>query len=157
MRILCYETLGIDAAFEPMAPDVPAMLRRCDAALVIGDPALFFDHAAAGVAKLDLGEQWTSLTGLPFVWAFWAGRPGAVAPPAVEALVTARDAGVRALDGIAAAYCGPERAALGQAYLRENISYTLGEREEEGLRRYYKLAAEHGLVDALRAPAFYSM
>ena len=154
MRILCYETLGIDAAFEPMAPDVPAMLRRCDAALVIGDPALFFDHAAAGVTKIDLGEQWASLTELPFVWAFWAGRPGVMPPPAVAALVAARDAGVRASDRIAAAYCEPERIARGQAYLRENISYTLGEREEEGLRRYYKLAAKHGLVDA-RAPAFY--
>ena len=42
-----------------MAPDLAAMLRECDAALVIGDPALFLDHEAAGVEKIDLGEAWT--------------------------------------------------------------------------------------------------
>lgn len=155
LRILCVERFGLDARFEPMAPDVPAMLSRCDGALVIGDHALFYDHAAAGVIKTDLGEHWTSLTGLPFVWAFWAGRPGAVDPGAVQALLDARDLGVAASDHIAEAYCGPGRAAIGQAYLRENISYTLGDREQAGLRRYFELAEEHGIVDRVRAPAFY--
>ena len=64
-----------DAEFVPMAPDPDEMLRRCDAALLIGDTALFLDHAARGLTKVDLGEAWTGLTRLPFVWAFWAGRP----------------------------------------------------------------------------------
>ena len=51
------------------------MLAVADAALGIGDPAL--EHEG-DVASLDLGEEWTRLTGLPFVYAFWAGRPGAV-------------------------------------------------------------------------------
>jgi len=155
LQILCYEVFGIDAAFEPMPPDVPAMLRRSDAALVIGDPALFFDHATAGVLKTDLGEQWTALTGLPFVWAFWAGRPEVVPPNGVAELIAARDRGVRASDAIAAIYCGPDRAALGKAYLRENIYYTLGEREQAGLRWYFDLAEKHGIVEVARAPAFY--
>ena len=37
-----------------------AMLQRCDAALVIGDPALYLDHQKAGLSKIDLGEQWTA-------------------------------------------------------------------------------------------------
>ena len=155
LQILCYEVFGVDTGFVPMPPDVPAMLRRSDAALVIGDPALFFDHAGAGALKTDLGEQWTTLTGLPFVWAFWAGRPEIVPPSAVAELIAARDRGVRASDTIAAAYCGPDRAALGKAYLRENISYTLGEREEAGLRRYFELAEKHAIVEIARAPAFY--
>ena len=108
------------AEFVPMAPDPAAMLRRCDAALLIGDPALFFDHAAAGLTKVDLGEEWTRLTGLPFVWAFWAGRPGALGRRRSRP-EQASDRGVAAADDIAAAYCGPERAARGRAYLRENI------------------------------------
>jgi chorismate dehydratase len=131
------------------------MLHRCDAALVIGDPALFYDHAASGAIKTDLGQAWTAWTGLPFVWAFWAGRPGVLPSEAVPALLDARDHGVAASDQIAEVYCGPERAELGRAYLRENISYVLGEREQAGLRRYYELAAKHGLVDAALAPAFY--
>jgi chorismate dehydratase len=155
LRILCFEQFGIDAAFEPSAPDVPVMLRRCDAALVIGDPALFYDHAASGAIKTDLGQVWTNWTGLPFVWAFWAGRLGVPPSEAVPALIAARDHGVAASDQIAEVYCGPERSALCRAYLRENISYALGEREQAGLRRYYELAAKHGLVEAALAPAFY--
>jgi len=147
LRILCAETLGIDPAFVPMPPDADAMMARSDAALIIGDPALYLDHAARGLRKIDLGEQWTGLTGLPFVWAFWAGRPGAVTSAGLEALTTARDAGVAASDAIADAYCGPARAALGRTYLRDNIQYTLDEAAAAGLRRYYELAEAHGVVD----------
>ena len=52
------------------------------------------------------------MTGLPFVWAFWAGRPGAVSRERSGAeLLDARNAGVAASDRIADDYCGPERAA----------------------------------------------
>jgi predicted solute-binding protein len=155
LRVLCFERFGIDPVFEPMAPDAATMLRRCDAALIIGDPALFLDHAAMGATKIDLGEEWTSMTGLPFVWAFWAGRPDALPPPAVTALAHARDAGVAASDAIAAAYCGAERALRGQAYLRENIRYSVGEREQAGVAKYYELAAKHGVVERTRALLYY--
>jgi chorismate dehydratase len=150
LRVLCIEHFGIDPAFEPMPPDPGLMLRRHDAALLIGDPALFLDADAFGVTKVDLGEEWTAMSGLPFVWAFWAGRPGALTPGAVDALLAARDAGVAASDAIATAYCGPLRAARGRAYLRDNIRYTLGEREELALSSFYELAGRHEIVDADR-------
>jgi chorismate dehydratase len=155
LQILCLEAFGIDAEFVPMPPNPSAMLRFCDAALLIGDPALFFDHEAAGVRKVDLGAEWTRLTRLPFVWAFWAGRPGALAAAEVLELQKARDRGLQAADAIAAEYCGPERAALGQAYLRDNIRYTLGAREEEALRQFYGLAAEHDIAEETRPLAWY--
>lgn len=155
LRILCLERFGIDPDFQPMPPDPEEMLRRCDAALLIGDPALFLDHARLGADKIDLGDHWRSLTGLPFVWAFWAGRRDALSATAVEALIAARDSGVAASDEIAAAYCGPDRAPRGQAYLRENIRYTLGDREEAGLMKYYELAHRHGVVNAVAPALFY--
>jgi chorismate dehydratase len=155
LQVLCVEAFGVDPAFVPMAPSLEAMLARCDAALLIGDTALYLDHAAAGLAKVDLGERWTALTGLPFVWAFWAGRPGALSHEGVRALSDARDAGVLASDAVAEAYCGRERAALGRAYLRENIQYVLDARAAAGLRRYYELAQKHGVIDAVTAPVFY--
>jgi chorismate dehydratase len=155
LRILCIEHFGIDPEFQPMAPEPERMLRRCDAALLIGDPALFLDYQRLGVQKVDLGEEWTAMTGLPFVWAFWAGRGAALSPAATAALAAARDAGVAASDAIAAAYCGPERAALGQAYLRDNIRYTLGQREQAGLLAYYDFAERHGIVDDAVTPVFF--
>lgn len=155
LRVLCAERFGIEAEFHPMPPEPELMLRRCDAALLIGDPALFLEHGRLGAEKIDLGEQWTSMTGLPFVWAFWAGRRGALPRAAVETLIAARDAGVADSDRIAETYCGPDRAARGKAYLRENIYYVLGDREQEGLHAYYDLAERHGVVDRVIAPEFY--
>lgn len=154
-QILCSEAFGIDPEFVPMAPDLRTMLGRCDAALLIGDAALFLDHAAAGLLKIDLGEQWTKLTGLPFVWAFWAGRPAALTQAAVEALESAREGGLEVTDALAAAYCGSERADIGRRYFRENMRYMLGERETEGLRRYYELVEEHELAPRVRPLEFY--
>jgi chorismate dehydratase len=155
LRILCYEVFGIDPELLPMQPDAGEMLRRCDAALLIGDAALFLDHAAIGAEKTDLGQEWAALTGLPFVWAFWAGRAGVLTPAHLDLLSGARDAGVRASDEIAAAYCGPARAALGRAYLRENIRYTLGDREQQGLQRYYELAEKHDVIGRVRDITWY--
>jgi chorismate dehydratase len=155
LHVLCYEKFFIDPEFIPMAPRPAEMLRRCDAALVIGDAALFFDYTAAGAEKIDLGQQWTEMSGLPFIWAFWAGRPTALNSQHIESLIQARDAGVAAADSIAAAYCGPERAQLGQRYLRENIRYDWGPRELEGLRAYYELARKHAIVDNGSTPTFY--
>ncbi|MGH9374001.1 MAG: menaquinone biosynthetic enzyme MqnA/MqnD family protein [Vicinamibacterales bacterium] len=155
LRVLCYETLGIEAELVPMPPRPLEMLRRHDAALLIGDAALFFDDEAAGVAKIDLGDRWTAMTGLPFVWAFWAGRAGALTSGHVRSLVEATDSGIVEADKIAAIYCGPERAQRGQQYLRENVRYGWGERESAGLRKYYELALKHGIVGGIRAPAFY--
>jgi chorismate dehydratase len=146
-RVLCREAWGIDPVFEPVPPGVAAAVEGCDAALLIGDPALFLEHEAAGLTKIDLGAEWTRVTGLPFVWAFWAGRPGAIDAADVAALQAARDQGVRDSDRIAGAYCGASRADVCRRYLRENIQYRLGDRERQGLRRYYELAAEHGLVE----------
>ncbi len=155
LRVLCAERFGVDAQFHPMPPEPELMLRRCDAALLIGDPALFLDYERLGAEKIDLGEQWSSMTGLPFVWAFWAGRRSALSHQGVEALEAARDAGVAESDSVAETYCGPGRAARGKAYLRENIYYVLGDREEEGLRMYFELAERHDVVDRVQALEFY--
>ena len=156
LRILCAEQFGIAPEFRPMPPDAATMLAEADAALIIGDPALYLDPNEHGVEKIDLGEQWTRMTGLPFVWAFWAGRPGVVPPVAVRALQEARDAGVAASDAIADDYCGAARAALGRAYLRDNIQYVMGDRQIAGMQAYFELSARHGLIDAPRAPEFYA-
>jgi chorismate dehydratase len=155
VRLLCLERFGIDPEFVPMAPDAETMLERCDAALLIGDPALFLDVETIGVTKIDLGAEWTSMTGLPFVWAFWGGRGGVLSAAAKDALIAARNAGVAGSDRLADEYCGPERAALGRAYLRDNIRYTLGEREQAGLRHFYELASQYELVEGTRPISFF--
>src|SRR6516164_9490724 len=128
----------------PMAPDLELMLARADAALIIGDTALFLDHQAAGARKIDLGQEWTAITGLPFVYACWTGWPDALARPDVEALQRARDEGLAQSAAVAAGYYpGDEpRQAVARQYLRDNIRYFLGAAECEGLKTFYHYASE---------------
>jgi chorismate dehydratase len=156
-RILCARRWDIAPKLTPAEPDVRAMLARADAALIIGDPALFLDAAAHGLLKVDLGHEWQELTSLPFVYATWSGRDGACGPAHVAALQEARARGSANLATIAAVEGGgdPARETVIHQYLRDNLKYGLGERELAGLRRFHELAAEHGLVPGLREQRFY--
>jgi chorismate dehydratase len=160
VRVLCARLFKINPRVESAGPDLATMLERCDAALIIGDNALFqpptTDHRPP-VESIDLGEAWTGLTGLPFVYAFWAGRPGALAAADLAALQQARDAGVAASDEVARHYLrdAPERQALGARYLRDNIRYHLGDEERAGLELFYGYAADIGLAPPAGALRFY--
>ena len=72
-QILLQERFGVRPALVSKAPDLPAMLEVADAALLIGDPALRLNVEALPYQVLDLGREWTELTGLPMVFAVWAG------------------------------------------------------------------------------------
>jgi chorismate dehydratase len=158
VQVLCTRQFRVQPSFEPHGPDLDAMLDRCDAALLIGDNALFDDKPRVGVERIDLGEAWTTMTGLPFVWAFWAGRENAVDAEGVRALQQARDEGIRHVDDIARAYCpgSPERQALAASYLRDNIHYTFGPDEAAGLALFYRYASDAGLVEAVDDVRFFA-
>jgi chorismate dehydratase len=156
-RVLCARHWGIEPTFTPAEPDLDAMLHRADAALVIGDPAFEIDPEARRVKKIDLGAEWKAMTGLPFVYAMWVGRPGAATAEHCRALQQARDHGLAHLPEIADDVSGgdPNRARRSLEYLRDNLRYTLGDREAAGLRRFHELASEIGLVPTLQPLRFY--
>jgi predicted solute-binding protein len=147
LKVLCARRFDIDPAWVPHSPDLARMLARADAALLIGDPALFAD-VPDGVQKIDLGAEWTALTGLPFVWAFWAGRPDAADTEVVELLHQAAREGMRRSDEVADAYCAgsPERQASARDYLRRNLMFEFTPRAIEGVEAYYREAAALGLA-----------
>ena len=166
VRVLCARLFRIQPAIESRGPDLDDMLARCDAALIIGDNALFeptisnqsaISNQQSTIEKIDLGEAWTSLTGLPFVWAFWAGRPDALDAGDVQTLQQARDEGVKRPEELARAYLAnmPERQLLGARYLQENIKYYLGDDERTALEMFYRYAVEAGLVQKADTPRFY--
>lgn len=157
-RILCARRWHIQPKLTPAEPDLRAMLARADAALIIGDPALRIDAAGQGLRKIDLGEEWKALTGLPFVYAMWSGREGACTPEHVAELNAARERGTAAIPAIAANVARGDRERETQVveYLSDNLQYGLDEPEIAGLRRFHELAAEQGLVPGLRPLKFYS-
>jgi len=147
VRVLCAKLLKIAPTFEPLGPNLEVMLASNDAALMIGDPALF-EPRATSHEVIDLGEAWFRMTSLPFVYAFWAGRPDALTPAHVKELQDTRDRGLANADDVARQYLkdAPDRWALGARYLRENIKYYLGEEEKAGLELFYRYAAEIGVA-----------
>ena len=156
-RVLCAKRWGIAPKFTPSEPDLEAMLRKADAALVIGDPAFDIDPVKQNVTKIDLGAEWKALTGLPFVYAAWVGRPGAASPAQCRALREARERGVENLPAIARQASGGdpafEQRAL--AYLRDNLRFDLGAAEQAGLRKFHELAAEISIVPELKPLRFF--
>jgi chorismate dehydratase len=152
VRVLCSRHYGIGPRLASHGPDLPGMLVNCDAALLIGDKALFQPTLVEGVRsrveKIDLGAVWTAMTGLPFVWAFWAGRRGTLTSSQILSLQNARDAGVAAVDTIAREYFpgSPERQKIGADYLRDNIKYDFGPDERAAVELFYRYAAEAGVV-----------
>ncbi len=74
-HILCAKLWRVAPRTVDAAPDLDAMLRDHDAAVLIGNPALRAVHQAERRGDLhvvDLGAAWHELTGLPAVFALWA-------------------------------------------------------------------------------------
>ncbi len=151
-KILFSKWLGGARDYKPMAPDLEAMLGACDAALLIGDPALQVDRTR--YFTLDLAEEWVARTGKSFVFAFWAirkqalaGRNGAVI---AEVFKKSRDHGVspKKLEAIAQEWAPRLGLAIEvvRVYLTHNIHYYLDPPCLEGLDLYYRLAAEVGAL-----------
>ena len=157
-RVMTAKYFQIAPRFVDQGPDLEAMLAHADAALLIGDPALFVDHRRLGVEKIDLGQAWKDFTGLPFVYACWTGHPGALTSDDVTLLQRARADGAGAPESVAARYYpdDADKAATGGLYLRENIRFRMGPREQAGLERFFALAAEVGVVAGVQPLRWYT-
>jgi chorismate dehydratase len=178
-RILCRKLWKIDPEFFEAQPDLPSMLQKADAALLIGDPALRVSYsieqearrdtsgawtcpgASAGVEEdpalyvYDIVEEWRALTKLPAVLAVWAGRRAAVTPEVVQDFQQSLAFGLQHLDEISAEASAELKlpAAHLRLYLTENIDYTLDKENIQALGTYYRYAAEMGLIPEVKGIA----
>jgi chorismate dehydratase len=152
VKILFAKWLGGERDYRPMPPDLDAMLTACDAALLIGDPALQVDRTR--YSTLDLAEEWVARTGKSFVFAFWAIRKQALegrnSQAIAEVFKKSRDHGVspKNLETIAQQWA-PRLGLTVEAarvYLTRNIHYYLDPPCLEGLDLYYRLGAEIGAL-----------
>lgn len=129
-RLLLEDAHGLS----PRYVDPPA-----DAELLIGDAALV--RGATDEPHLDLAEEWTRWTGLPFVFAAWYGDPAA--GPALEEAYARGEQEIPRY----ARECGlPLPPARLERYLRERIRFRIGPREEEGLARFVASGRARGLL-----------
>ncbi len=163
LKVLFANYYKADPQFVPMPPDLNPMLAECDAALLIGDPALL---AYASLPRdryqvHDLAEDWQRLTGKSFVFAFWAVRKDAHAGASVaRAFQQSRNHGLRPENIARIAREWTNRIALSEAeitsYLTEAIHYQLDPAALDGLQLFYNLAAECGALPQAPEIAFLS-
>jgi chorismate dehydratase len=161
-RILFQRFWQIEPAFVPHPPDLEAMLQDADAALLIGDPALFAleDREARQrrtgehLVYIDLAHEWHDLTGTVWVSAFWAVRPEAIeasripAAQIIDDFQRSRDAGLAHIDALAdewSARIAVPRKTI-RTYLSENIWYLLDEHCLAGLELFYRYGVECGAL-----------
>ena len=146
-RIILARRYGVEPELVSLPPDLAAMLDAADACLVIGDPALLLDPAelrASGFHVADLGEAWVEMTGLPMVFAVWAGQQGTLSPQREQLFFDSWRFGMDRINDIVAAEHARRgvTAAVAHHYLTHHIAFDLGHREYAGMKLYLQYAAD---------------
>jgi chorismate dehydratase len=171
-KIIFSEFYHIHPDFKPAEPNLANMLAHSDAALLIGDNALKFmeendrfniesqksllREGSEPLEVFDLAERWRFLTGLPFVFAFWAVREGFKDDSIVETLKQSRDFGVANIATIAARYSETlqiKREFI-EEYLNKNVAYYMDQSCLEALKLFYEMAAKVGAIKTARGVQF---
>ena len=155
-RILFHQWSNPDVPFVPMVADLDAMLDRADAAIVIGDPALMaleeranrFERTGEELVYHDLAEEWTALTGLPFVSAVWGVAGNIQLDGLGEDFIRSRDHGLKNIDALVAEWTRqiPLSEETIRSYLTTNIHYVLDEECMEGMSGFFRMAADLGVL-----------
>jgi chorismate dehydratase len=145
-QVILAEKFGVRPRVFSHPADLVEMLGKADAALLIGDAALRVDPATLPFEILDLGAEWVSMTGLPMVFAVWAGRKeiireahgGAYGQVFLESLRY----GLAHMDDIIAAEAPARQFSpeVVRRYLTHHIVFELGEKDYEGMRLYIQHA-----------------
>ncbi len=136
---------GSDIEYVPMLPSLSAMLQKADAALIVNlaptktpPPDLF---------TLDLVEEWTDMTGFPYLHGFWVAREEDISREIVDALIQAKDQGIADLDNVIRVQAS-ERG-LSEDYMRayfNSFGYDLSEDVMNGLNEFITMAYYHGVL-----------
>jgi chorismate dehydratase len=161
-QILFRKQWNPDAVFIPHRPDLDPMLEIADAAMLIGDPALFAleerqnreERAGETLIYHDVAEEWIALTGVPWVAAVWAIRQaslkasGRTLEEIAADFTASRDRGLANIETLVEEWSArlPLPANTIRTYLTANIFYTLDEECLAGLYKFYELAAETGVL-----------
>ncbi|MFG0335142.1 MAG: menaquinone biosynthetic enzyme MqnA/MqnD family protein [Maioricimonas sp. JB049] len=150
VRILLEERYGVSPRVESLPLQSTTQDTSADAVLLIGDRAIHPPEESFHTVW-DLGTEWSTWTGLPFVFAMWVARrdrPGVNLGPPLRAV---RDRGLEVVSEIARRE-GPQLGMSQTAaldYLTKNLHFHLGSAERNGLQLFRKLATRLRLVPDL--------
>jgi predicted solute-binding protein len=141
-QVILAERFGVRPQVFSHPADLVKMLEKADAALLIGDAALRVDPATLPFESLDLGAEWVALTGLPMVFAVWAGRKEIVREPYGQIFLDSCRYGLAHMDDMVQAEAPARQfdADLVRRYLTRHIVFELDEKDYQGMRLYIQHA-----------------
>ncbi len=137
-QVLLSERFGIRPQKQPLPITADYRDVVADAVLIIGDRAMEVDTSQY-VQTWDLGAEWLSQTGFPFVFAMWVASARASEELALG-LENSRDAGLCNIQEI----CDAEAPKYGLStascrdYFLKHLHFHLGERELAGLQLFHQ-------------------
>ncbi|MBL8059196.1 MAG: menaquinone biosynthesis protein [Chthonomonas sp.] len=150
-QILLKELYRVSPEAQPEPPNLEEMLAKHDAAILIGDNGM--RAQGSGLHVMDLGEAWTSWTGLPFVWAMWLGGPDLTTEIAAH-LIHARQDALNNMEPIIDE--AVERFGFSEevtrSYLCNTMTYDFDARHEAALRVFGEFALAHGVIAEMCMP-----
>ncbi|MHB8585358.1 MAG: menaquinone biosynthetic enzyme MqnA/MqnD family protein [Thermoplasmatota archaeon] len=157
LKILLSKRFGIKAKLFRGTPDLEAIGRSYDAALLIGDAALEASLQYPNMGRRDLGLEWVDFANVPMVFAVWVARKdfASTHPEDLSHILTAfrearRWSDTHRADIVEAARAksGLPRALLERYF--QSLRFDLDEETRRGLETFLSLAAQLGEAPAAR-------
>ena len=165
LRLLLQDRYQINATFETGA--VTPALRTPEppvAFLAIGDEALRLRNHPDYPYRVDMADAWMEWTGLPFIFGLWvisreAVESGLLPDDPGALLRRGRDWGLAHMDVIldlTGHGCPLSREEL-TVYYNEGLTFSLGERELQGLSLFYRKLADARMIPGVPPLRFFHM
>lgn len=144
-HLVLREKYDITPQIVPVDAPLEVSLKKADAALLVGDACLAMRER---MNRIDLVDEWTDLTGLPFVHGLWVAREEALSDEEIGAII---QSGSTAAAAIAGELDEERRKYLG------SFLYEQDEEIIEGLSEFYRLAYYHGILPDIPDIGFYAV
>lgn len=159
LKILFEHYYQVKVEYVTQKPNLDLMLKKSDAALLIGDDALLARTADLSWGRkslyvTDLGKAWKEFTGQKMIYALWVIHKKFVEenPEEVQAVssafLEAKEYGFNHIDKLIEK--AKAKTDLPVQVLKDyfqTIRYEFGEEEQKGLLTYYDYAYKSGLIE----------
>ncbi|MEZ7197781.1 menaquinone biosynthetic enzyme MqnA/MqnD family protein [Pseudodesulfovibrio karagichevae] len=155
LRVLQAKLWNIRTVFTTgSATDVLGTGERPQAILCIGDEALNLRYHPDYPYRIDLGEAWRELTGLPFIFGVWIVRreswkqDRAKVEQAARLLLAGKKWGAENIGDVCV--MAAEESCLNDEEMCsyfDGLVYDLGPEEQKGMRAFYESLMETGIID----------
>lgn len=136
IKILCRDHWHITPSWQmPLELSLEDIDQEGVAYLMIGDKV--FDHAEKFLYRYDLATEWSSMTGLPFVFAVWVARED-ITDATIDAVESMLEYGISHIEESVRHYRGDKCYDKDVKYLTQNIKFRLNQDKRRALELFIR-------------------